>query len=192
MKIWKVIKRYLYIVRRSYILSKKLFFIQFAQCILNCFLVAINIVLPKLIVQQIMNGNYVNIIFVVCAVFLFNIIWAIIDLKAVPYINVKNEEMNIKIVNSFLSKSYSLKLEYFDNGNAYNKYNIVFDNCCDIFHNAKNIFLQFLSSIMQIFFVLSVLCWIDFRIIILIFFVVFLNIIISKKKKRISYIYCIF
>ena len=92
-------------------------------------------------------------------------------------------------MNSFLEKSYSLKISYFDDAKNYDKYNIVFDNCCNIYHKTKNILLQFLSSILQIALITSILKWVNKWVFFLMFIVIVISLITAQKTTKIQYEY---
>lgn len=134
MKYKGIFKRNLIIIQKSLGMNRKLFFIQVMQMILSNICLYINLIIPKLIINAMSEEKVINVAYILVFTFLFNLIDSFIEYKLVPYISLQNEIINTKVVNSFLEKSYSLKLSYFDDAKSYDKYNVVFDNCCNIYH----------------------------------------------------------
>lgn len=135
------------------------------------------------------NQDNTIVLQILLIVFAINIAEALIGYKLKPYVNIQNEKINITVVNNFLEKSYSLKISFFDDAKSYDKYSIVFDNCCSIMHNAKNVVLQFVSALIQIVTVVAVLKWINIWIFVLMILVIIFNILISMKAKKVQYEY---
>ena len=134
MKYKGIFKRNLIIIQKSLGMNRKLFFIQVMQMILSNICLYINLIIPKLIINAMSEEKVINVAYILVFTFLFNLIDSFIEYKLVPYISLQNEIINTKVVNSFLEKSYSLKLSYFDDAKSYDKYNVVFDNCCNIYY----------------------------------------------------------
>ena len=147
------------------------------------------IIIPKLVINTMSENNVIGIVYILIFTFLFNLTDAIFEYKLIPYISLQNEIINAKVVNSFLEKSYSLKISYFDDAKNYDKYNIVFDNCCNIYHKTKNILLQFLSSILQIALIISILKWVNKWVFCLMFIVIVISLITAQKTTKIQYEY---
>lgn len=189
MKYKGIFKRNLIIIRKSLGMNRKLFFIQVMQMILSNICLYINLIIPKLIINAMSEEKVINVAYILVFTFLFNLIDSFIEYKLVPYISLQNEIINTKVVNSFLEKSYSLKLSYFDDAKSYDKYNVVFDNCCNIYHNSNNILLQFISSILQITLIISILKWVDKWIFSLMFIIIIISLIVSQKVTKIQYEY---
>ena len=156
-----ILKRNLIIIKKSLEMNRKLFLIQIMQMMFSNICLYINLIIPKLVINTMSENNVIGIVYILIFTFLFNLTDAIFEYKLIPYISLQNEIINAKVVNSFLEKSYSLKISYFDDAKNYDKYNIVFDNCCNIYHKTKNILLQFLSSILQIALIISILKWVN-------------------------------
>jgi len=167
----------------------KLFLVQIFNIFLENATLLINLLMPKLLIRALIDGDKRMILQVLLIMLAINAVGAVIELKVTPYVNLLVEKINIKVVNQFLEKSYSLKISYFDDAKSYDKYTIVFDHCCDIIHASKNMFFQLFSALIQIVTVFAILNWISIWILILMIVVILVNLFISQKAKKIQYEY---
>lgn len=130
---------------------------------------SISLILPKLLLNAIANAEIKMVLETLLLTFFVSITYSIADRLINPKLSLRRERINAKILDDFLQKSIRLKLEYFDQPSAYDKYNIACNQCCNIVQNSVNTLFMLLSSILQIFFIIYVLSWIPP--IVLVFFV---------------------
>lgn len=184
-----VIQRNIRILIISIKMNVKLFVIQIADIMMNNIMLFINLIMPKYLIQALMKGAYGQILYILSLMLGINLIGGLIELKVTPYVSLMMEKINIRVVNQFLEKSYSLKISYFDDSKSYDKYTIVFDNCCSIITNSKNTFLQLISAVVQIVTVVAILDWISIWILLLMLVVILINLLIAQNVKKIQYEY---
>ena len=92
------------------------------------------------------------------------------------------------MLDEFLNKSFSLELVNFDDSKFYDKYSIVFDNCCTITHTTMDAFLSVVSSLTQIALVFTTLLWMNKIVFAIMVAVIIIQLLIDKKKRIYSMI----
>lgn len=104
-----------------------------------------------------------------------------------PLISKRKEFLNSSVLNEFLRKSESTKLEKFDESGFYNLYLLTFDKCCDIFQGILDNTISIIQSILTIAITTIILSWINPIIFIYMFLFILLQTIISNKIKKLGY-----
>ena len=155
-----MIKRYIQILGYSIKLDKWYMPLRLLLTSISFLSSAISLILPKLLLNAIANEEVIMVGKILLLTFFITTITSLINRLVNPRLSLRRERINAKILDDFLQKSIRLKLEYFDQPGAYDKYNIAFDQCCIVVQNSVTTLFTFLSSIMQIIFIIYVLSWI--------------------------------
>ena len=164
-----MIKRYFQILGYSIKLDKWYLPLRMLLTFISFVSSAISLILPKLLLNAIANEEVKIVGEVLLLSFFVSTTNSIATRLVNPRLSLRRERINAKILDDFLQKSIRLKLEYFDQPGAYDKYSIAFDQCCLVVQNSVNALFTLLSSILQIIFIIYVLSWIPP--IVLVFFV---------------------
>ena len=155
-----MIKRYIQILGYSIKLDKWYMPLRLLLTSISFLSSAISLILPKLLLNAIANEEVIMVGKILLLTFFITTTTSLINRLVNPRLSLRRERINAKILDDFLQKSIRLKLEYFDQPGAYDKYNIAFDQCCIVVQNSVTTLFTFLSSIMQIIFIIYVLSWI--------------------------------
>lgn len=155
-----MIKRYIQILGYSIKLDKWYMPLRLLLTSISFVASAISLILPKLLLNAIANEEVKMVGEILLLSFFISTTTSIANRLVNPRLSLRREQINAKILDDFLQKSIRLKLEYFDQSGAYDKYNIAFDQCCIVVQNSVNALFTLLSSILQIIFIIYVLSWI--------------------------------
>jgi len=155
-----MIKRYFQILGYSIKLDKWYLPLRMLLTFISFVSSAISLILPKLLLNAIANEEVKIVGEVLLLSFFVSTTNSIATRLVNPRLSLRRERINAKILDDFLQKSIRLKLEYFDQPGAYDKYSIAFDQCCLVVQNSVNTLFTLLSSILQIIFIIYVLSWI--------------------------------
>lgn len=185
----RVIKRNYKLISKGIKLSYSFFFVQLIWVLFGSFITVLNVIIPKFLIEAIQNHSFKQAFQILLIALGINLLGSVAEIFYTPYIALSKEKINVKIIDEFLKKSFSLDLEYFDNPKFYDKYSIVFDNCCDLVHSAIETFLSLISSITQIALVFSILLWMNKWILVVMLLIIFIQLIIDKRRKKIQYEY---
>lgn len=188
-KLSTILKRSLSVTKYCILLNPKLFSVQVSMIIISNMLLWLNLIVPKLLINSLIIENWSKAFLIAGCVFICNLIHIGLTRLVTPYQEYHEELINIEVINKFLEKSYTLQASFFDNEDAYNKYSISFDKCCDIVKNARDVFLQLFSSLLQITAVISIISWINPIIFLLMALVITLSLAIGKKTQEVQYSY---
>ena len=164
-----MIKRYFQILGYSIKLDKWYLLLRFLLTSIAFVSSSISLILPKLLLKAIANAEIKMVGEILLLSFFVSTTNSVADRLINPKLSLRRERINAKILDDFLQKSIRLKLEYFDQPSAYDKYTIAFNQCCNIVQSSVNTLFMLLSSILQIIFIIYVLSWIPP--IVLVFFV---------------------
>lgn len=155
-----MIKRYIQVLGYSIKLDKWYMPLRLLLTSISFVASAISLILPKLLLNAIANEEVKMVGEILLLSFFISTTTSIANRLVNPRLSLRREQINAKILDDFLQKSIRLKLEYFDQPGAYDKYNIAFDQCCIVVQNSVNALFTLLSSILQIIFIIYVLSWI--------------------------------
>ena len=155
-----MIKRYIQILGYSIKLDKWYLPLRLLLTSISFVSSAISLILPKLLLNAIANEEVKMVGEILLLSFFISTTTSIVNRLINPRLSLRRERINAKILDDFLQKSIRLKLEYFDQPGAYDKYNIAFDQCCIVVQNSVNTLFTLLSSILQIIFIIYLLSWI--------------------------------
>ena len=150
----KVIKRYFQILGYSIKLDKWYLLLRFLLTSIAFVSSSISLILPKLLLKAIANAEIKMVGEILLLSFFVSTTNSVADRLINPKLSLRRERINAKILDDFLQKSIRLKLEYFDQPSAYDKYTIAFNQCCNIVQSSVNTLFMLLSSILQIIFII--------------------------------------
>lgn len=184
-----VIRRNFKLLGKGIKLGYGFFFVQLAWVLFGSFITVLNVVIPKFLIEAIQNQSITQAFQILLLTLGINLSASVAEIYYTPFIALAREKINVKIIDEFLKKSFSLELKYFDNPGFYDKYSIVFDNCCDLVHSAINTYLSLIASVTQIALVFSILLWMNKGILLVMLSVIFIQLMIDKKRKKIQYDY---
>ncbi|UTD08248.1 ABC transporter ATP-binding protein [Treponema denticola] len=165
-----------------------LFCMQIINIIFNTFIVITNILSQKYLINIIKVGYIQNLLYLLSIVAIVNVGYHIFYLKFTPFLQLRTEKMNVKIIDNFLKKNISLNIDYFEQNNSYNNYQLAFNNCCSIFHKSINSFLTVFSSLLQIISYAFILMWINKIIFVFMILIIIVQTLIANNVKKIQYI----
>ena len=182
-KIFEVLKRYKRMLVKGYRLDKAFFVSKILMTFYSSIITFIGIVIPKYMLSAIENRSIKRAIIVLGISFAISMIGSIIDRLYSPYSSVAVEKMNVKITEAFLDKSFSLKISYFENAEAYNNYSVAFDNCSGVVHSAVDIFFGTFSAVINLVMAFSILAWMNKGVLVFMLFIVVVQLLIDRKRK---------
>ncbi len=188
-KIFEVLKRYKRMLVKGYRLDKAFFVSKILMTFYSSIITFIGIVIPKYMLSAIENRSIKRAIIVLGISFAIGMIGSIIDRLYSPYSSVAVEKMNVKITEEFLDKSFSLKISYFENAEAYNNYSVAFDNCSGVVHSAVDIFFGTFSAVINLVMAFSILAWMNKGVLVFMLFIVVVQLLIDRKRKKIMFDY---
>ncbi|MBR5994057.1 MAG: ABC transporter ATP-binding protein [Lachnospiraceae bacterium] len=188
-KIFEVLKRYKRMLVKGYRLDKAFFVSKILMTFYSSIITFIGIVIPKYMLSAIENRSIKRAIIVLGISFAISMIGSIIDRLYSPYSSVAVEKMNVKITEAFLDKSFSLKISYFENAEAYNNYSVAFDNCSGVVHSAVDIFFGTFSAVINLVMAFSILAWMNKGVLVFMLFIVVVQLLIDRKRKKIMFDY---
>lgn len=179
----------IYLLKIAFLKDRFLIINKILISFLSSLIVAINILIPKYLLEAIIQNN-INHVFQIIITYstimlLYNIIIAFLN-----YIDsIKTEKLNIYIVDDFLSKSSNYDLKFFDNKDFYNEYMLSLENSCAVVQQSINIFKSICTATFQILFLSSLLIWVNYYIIIVILIFVIIRLTLNNIIKKKSYLY---
>ena len=166
-----------------------LYLIQLIRNLLESFVSICTVILPKILLEKISLGDYRGILEVIALYCGALIVLSFYKNISIPYIAVENEKLNAKMIDTVLKKSINLRLEYFEQKDAYNQYSLVLDNCCKMLHATLDQSQLFISSLINILMMLSLLRWLDWKLLMLMLTVISVQILLTTKQKKTKYLY---
>lgn len=189
MKDNNIVTNFFMILKRSIKFSPKLFFVKLLTAVLSSVVNILNIFYLKYLLFSLKEPNQplfwsVLIGFTGGVLFLKSFV---IFLN--PYVATYNEELDAKVMDEFLKKSISIQLNSFEKKGFYNKYNLIFEKCCEIFRTVNNIFFQVVSNCIQIIVIIFILSWMDMFFVLVLAFSSCFHTMITKKIKKLNYRY---
>ena len=119
-----MIKRYIQILGYSIKLDKWYMPLRLLITSISFLSSAISLILPKLLLNAIANEEVIMVGKILLLTFFITTTTSLINRLVNPRLSLRRERINAKILDDFLQKSIRLKLEYFDQPSAYDKYNI--------------------------------------------------------------------
>ncbi|MCI6813491.1 MAG: ABC transporter ATP-binding protein/permease [Lachnospiraceae bacterium] len=190
------LKKSLHVLKRNSLLLIKSIRLDYAYFVLQLFWVlfgsaitVLNIIIPKYLIEAVISGEIKVSFIILAGSFGVNIVSSILEKFISPFFAVRKERINAKVLDEFLNKSFSLELVNFDDSKFYDKYSIVFDNCCTITHTTMDAFLSVVSSLTQIALVFTTLLWMNKIVFAIMVAVTIIQLLIDKKRKNIQYDY---
>lgn len=120
---------------------------------------AISLLLPKFLLTSIAQEKMRPGLTILILSFIASMFSAVIERTSSPQLALRRERIDVRILDDFLQKSIRLKLEYFDQTGAYDKYTIAFDRCCTVIQNTMDSLLTFISALLQVLLFICVLFW---------------------------------
>ncbi len=188
-KLFRVLKRNSSLLLKGVRLDHTYFALQLFWVLFGSTITVLNIIAPKYLIEAVISGE-IKVSFIILAVaFGINVLGSILERILSPFFSERKEIINAKVLDEFLNKSFSLELENFDDSGFYDKYSIVFDNCCTIVHASIDAFLGVVSSVTQIALVFTVLLWMNKTVLLIMAAVIITQLLIDKKRKKIQYDY---
>lgn len=103
------------------------------------------------------------------------------------YSTILIEDINEKILNDIYYKSRNLELLQYDNCDFFNTYKFVLSNALEMAYSSVKIFVNLVSAIFGIGFLLTLILTIDPLMVIFAFFSSLINFLINIKQSKISY-----
>lgn len=184
-----MIGRYLNVLKYGIKLSKVYFLLRVFLSILAFASSAVSLLLPKILLNAIAAGALKKILAILSLTFFISIFEAVINRAINPKLSLLREKINAQIVDDFLSKSISLELKYFDQPDAYDKYTLAFGRCCMIVQGSFDILLSFITSFLQVSFVVYVLSWLSPFVLLLFLIVCVVQTYINNLVQRDNHTY---
>ena len=184
-----ILKRNLSLLIRSIKLDCVYFFMRLFWTLFGSVITVLNVIIPKYLIEAVLAKDTKAAFYILVFTLGINLINSIIESILSPRFATRKEKINVKVIDACLSKSFSLKLVNFDNAEFYDKYSIVFDNCCTIIHTALDTFLSIVSAITQISLVFSILFWMNKIVLIIMVFVILVQLLIDRRRKDLQYNY---
>lgn len=184
-----MLRRYIRILRYGFSLDRVYLPIRLVLVFWSFVSSAITLLLPKYLLQAISAGKPRSILAILAISLFVSLFGALIEKFFSPRIASRRERLNAKILDSFLRKSIDFELAYFDQSGAYDKYTLVFGQCCAVVHGVTNTLCTFVSSLLQVAFVIYVLSWLSPIVLILFLCVCIAQTYINNLTKRDTYKY---
>lgn len=185
----EIMRRNTRMIIKGYKLDKAFFVSKVLMTLYGSVITYIGIVIPRYLLEAIQNKSIKRAVIALGISFAVSMLGSLIDRFYSPYSSVAVEKMNVKITEEFLNKSFSLKISYFENAEAYNKYSVAFDNCTDIVHSAVDIFFSTFLSFINLIMAFSILAWMNKVVLVFMIFVVIVQLLIDRKRKKIMFDY---
>lgn len=175
-------------MKTAYSYSHSIFIIMSALTILQVTSGYINLIFPKLMIQTFMEKrDFIRFVKIVVSMVSLNLFISSISTWLEPKAAKQKEVLNARVIDEFLKKSISLRLSYFEEKSSYDRYTLVFDKSCTIFHTVIDSFFKVITSLLQIIIVISMLSWMNTFFFVILLVVAILQTLIGNIIKRISY-----
>lgn len=202
-----MLKRYVYILKFCIQLDATYFCMKLALTIFTFVSSAITLLLPKYLLSSLSQGNFRDVTTLMLIILVVSLLSSTIKKLTSPIIAKRREKMNSQVIDAFLRKSINLNLSFFDERGNYDKYALVFNQCCSILQNSIDILCSLLSASMQFALVIYVLAWVPSFVLIVLCALCIYQTYISHKineenytfqkqqvhhNKKINYIYRLF
>ena len=173
----------------AFLLDYVYFFLQLFWTLFGSVITVLNIIIPKYLIEAVISGDIKISLLILIGSFGINVASSMLEKLFIPFFAERKERINIKIIDEFLNNSFSLELLKFDDSNFYNKYSVVFDNCCSITHTTISTFLSIISSLTQIVLVFTTLLWINKIVLTIMLVVIIIQLLVDRKRIKVQYEY---
>ena len=184
-----VLKMNAFLLVKSIRLDYVYFFLQLFWTLFGSVITVLNIIIPKYLIEAVISGDIKISLLILIGSFGINVASSMLEKLFIPFFAERKERINIKIIDEFLNNSFSLELLKFDDSNFYNKYSVVFDNCCSITHTTISTFLSIISSLTQIVLVFTTLLWINKIVLTIMLVVIIIQLLVDRKRIKVQYEY---
>lgn len=184
-----VLKMNAFLLVKSIRLDYVYFFLQLFWTLFGSVITILNIIIPKYLIEAVISGDIKISLLILIGSFGINVASSMLEKLFIPFFAERKERINIKIIDEFLNNSFSLELLKFDDSNFYNKYSVVFDNCCSITHTTISTFLSIISSLTQIVLVFTTLLWINKIVLTIMLVVIIIQLLVDRKRIKVQYEY---
>ena len=186
-KVAPTIKRFVKVLGEIVALSPSLLVLQLVSLIISNILIFLDLIMPRYVLQALQNQQTTRFFTVIIVFLSLELLVSLIQKMLVPHISSKQEKVNVILIDRFLKKSISFGLKYFDQPGAYDKYVLVFGQCCNIYQNTLSNFLTVISSVVQIVLVISLLSWMTPVALLVLLVISVTQTLITRKIKRYNY-----
>lgn len=182
-----MIKRYLRLLWYAVKLDRWYLPLRIILLVVGFISSAISLLLPKFLLTAIAQEKMRPVLTILILSFIASMFSAVIERTSSPQLALRRERINARILDAFLQKSIRLKLEYFDQTGAYDKYTIAFDRCCTVIQNTMDSLLTFISALLQVLLIIYVLSWMPSFVLILFLFVCTVQAYFNHLSQRDNY-----
>lgn len=184
-----MLQRFFIVFKKGLNLSKSLIFLQILSVLISLVSFALNLLMPKYLLQMVgkksVTGCLLILTIALAVTLLCNFISSIIG----PHIDTKKQKISLSILDEFLEKSVSFRLQYFDQPKAYDRYTLVFEKCTSIFDKANSVIIDIILSFFQILIVIGILSWMNHRVLFILLVVAVIQAVITNSMRKDMYIY---
>lgn len=163
--------------------SKMYLILRIIVIVLNASVPLVMVIFPRFIIDYVINGKYVNAVFVVLALFLFNMIYSTINQSLIFYFEVKDQLFIRQYEHKLMEKVMSIEYELVESASTHNMKEEAkrgAGNILQFINNVQNI----ITNIISLLFAAYLITYLNFWLVILIIVTVALNGYINYRKTQ--------
>lgn len=175
-----------YIIKHIFKIKPFLIPIRILLTTFDSIAMILNLMLPKWIIDGILNSNMNKIIFYLILIFSFNIFCSILNRLTSLVITKNTEELNIKLTDEFLKKTIKIPIRYYYEESFFNDYSFCFNNVCDVHLNVMNCLIDSYSTVLNLALTTSVIIKLDVYFYLIIALSVVISTIIKIKSNNLT------